>query len=88
MCTYINHQSAIAASGKGGGAWIPLTQLSVGFDHPVSAPLGHAVLVDFLNPGLDSGARVALEMDIASATTLMEQLQATIAEAEKTGLAE
>ncbi len=86
MCTYINKQTDIAGSGKGADGWFPLSRLTVAFDHPVAAQLGHAVLVDIQDP--HTGGRIALELDIASATALAETLQAAIAEAQLTGLAE
>jgi hypothetical protein len=88
MCTYINKQADIRGSGKGAKGWFPLARLTVGFDHPVSAQLGHAVLLDFQNPDIDTGGRIALELDIASATALAGTLQETIAEALQSGLAE
>lgn len=88
MCTYIVHSAPIAGSGKGASGWFPVSQASIGFDHPVHAPLDHALLLDFANPALGTGARVALEMDIASARALVASLQATIAEAEASGVAE
>jgi Family of unknown function (DUF6295) len=87
MCTYINKQADIRGSGKGARGWFPLARLTVGFDHPVSAQLGHAVLIDFQNPDIDAG-RIALELDIASAAALAGTLQETIAEALQSGLAE
>jgi hypothetical protein len=88
MCTYINQQADISGSGKGAGGWFPLARLTVAFDHPVSAQLGHAVLIDFQNPDIDAGNRVALELDIASAAALVAELQQTIDEAVRSGLAE
>ena len=48
-------------------------------------PFEHALLLDFVNPELGVSARVAVEMDIASGKALVAQLQATIAEAERSG---
>jgi hypothetical protein len=88
MCTNICHSAAIAGSGKGAGGWFPVTQAHVGFDHPVHASLDHAFLLDFVNPSLGTGARVAVEMNLASAKALLGQLQAAIADAEASGVAE
>jgi hypothetical protein len=88
MCTYINKQADISGSGKGTSGWFPLARLTVAFDHPVSAQLGHAVLIDFQDPDTDAGGRIALELDIASATALVGTLQQTIDEALRSGLAE
>jgi hypothetical protein len=88
MCTYINNQADISGSGKGASGWFQLARLTVAFDHPVSAQLGHALLIDFQNPDIDVGGRIALELDIASAAALIGTLQQTIDEALRSGLAE
>ena len=88
MCTYISHSTAIAGSGKGPAGWFSVSQANVGFDHATHAPLDHALLLDFVNPALGPGARVAVEMNIASGKALIERLQAVIAEAEESGVAE
>jgi hypothetical protein len=88
MCTYIVNSAPIAGSGKGAQGWFTVSQASIGFDHPVHAPLDHAFLLDFANPSLGADARVAVEMDLASAKALVAKLQATIAEAEASGVAE
>ena len=88
MCTNICHSTRIAGSGKGATGWFALSQANVGFDHATHAPLEHALLLDFVNPELGPGARVAVEMNIASGKALIERLQAVIAEAERSGVAE
>ena len=88
MCTNISMQAAVSGSGKGSAGWFPLTQANVGFDHATHSNLDHALLLDFVNPELGTGARVAVEMDIASGKALVAQLQATIAEAERIGFTE
>ena len=88
MCTWIQQRATIRGSGKGPNGWFALTDANVGYDHPFHAPFGHAVLLDFPNPRLGIGARVALEMDIASAKALLATLSQTIQAAEQSGLAE
>ena len=88
MCTMISLTTPIAGSGKGPDGWFRVSQANVGFDHAVHAPFEHALLLDFVNPALGLGARVALEMNIASGKALLEQLQAAIAAAEQSGVAE
>jgi hypothetical protein len=88
MCTYISHSTEIAGSGKGPAGWFAVSRANVGFDHATHAPLDHALLLDFVNPALGPGARVAVEMNIASGKALIERLQAVIAEAEQSGVAE
>jgi hypothetical protein len=88
MCTSIQHSTRIAGSGKGTGGWFAVSQANVGFDHATHAQLDHALLLDFVNPALGPSARVAVEMNIASGKALVERLQAVIAEAERSGVAE
>jgi Family of unknown function (DUF6295) len=88
MCTMISLKTTITGSGKGAAGWFPVSQANVGFDHATHAQLDHALLLDFVNPDLGAGARVAVELDIASGKALVEQIQAAIAAAELTGVAE
>ena len=88
MCTMIAMKTAITGSGKGAAGWFPVSQANVGFDHATHAQLDHALLLDFVNPDLGAGARIAVEMDIASGKALVAQLQAAIAAAEASGVAE
>ncbi len=88
MCTCISEQALIRGSGKGAQGWFPVSVANVGFDHPFNAPFDHAVLLDFMNPDIGSGARVAVEMNIASAKALIEKLQSAVEQAEQTGVAE
>lgn len=88
MCTSISEQAPIRGSGKGAQGWFPLSLANVGFDHPFHAPFEHAVLLDFSNPELGAAARVAVEMNVASARALVEKLEAAIEAAELSGAAE
>jgi hypothetical protein len=78
MCTYQTEKVTVQGSGKGAAGWFPLTDASVYFDHPVHAPADHTVNLDFLNPGRGPGARVAVELDPASARALAEAILATL----------
>lgn len=88
MCTMISQTAPIRGSGKGTSGWFTVSQVSVGFDHATHAPFEHALLLDFVNPAFGAGARVAVEMNLASGRALLAHLQAVIAEAEQTGLEE
>ncbi|HEV7216163.1 MAG TPA: DUF6295 family protein [Chloroflexota bacterium] len=79
MCSWITHQAAIAAHGKGVADWIPLTKANVYYDHPVSAPLDHALIIDFANEAAGPGARVSVELSAASAYALIGAVQAALA---------
>jgi hypothetical protein len=78
MCTYQTEKVIVRGSGKGATGWFPLTDASVYFDHPVHAPADHTVNLDFLNPGRGPAARVAVELDPASARALAEAILATL----------
>ena len=88
MCTMIAQTTAIQGSGKGATGWFPISQATVGYDHATHFPAEHALLLDFMNPALGVDARVAVELTLASGRALIEQLQATIAAAERSGVAE
>ncbi len=86
MCTSISHTASIAAVGMGARGWFPVNQATVAFDHATHSTSEHALLLDFANYDLGTGARVALEMDLASGKALIEQLRIAIDAAEATGL--
>jgi hypothetical protein len=88
MCTTIAMQTAVTGSGKGAAGWFPILQANVGYDHATHSQLDHALLLDFVNPEMGAGARVAVEMDIPSGKALIAQLRAAISEAEAIGFTE
>jgi hypothetical protein len=88
MCTMISMRTPISGSAKGAAGWFSVSQANVGYDHATHAPLEHALLLDFVNPALGPSARVAVELDLASGRALIEQLEAAIAAAEQSGVAE
>ena len=53
---------AIEGSGKGADGWFALTHATAYVDHPVHAPYGHTVNIDFLAPERGPSARVAVEL--------------------------
>ena len=88
MCTMISVQTPISGMGKGAAGWFQVTLANVGFDHAAHTQAEHALLLDFVNPSMGAGARVALEMDLASGRALVDKLQAAIALAEESGAPE
>lgn len=88
MCTMIAQTTPIQGSGKGPAGWFALSRATVGYDHATHLPAEHALLLDFMNPALGVDARVAVELSLASGRALIEQLQLTIAAAERSGVAE
>jgi hypothetical protein len=81
MCTYTTEKIEVAGSGKGPDGWFRLTDATVYFDHPVHAPEEHTLNIDFLNPGRGPSARVAVELNAASARSLVTAIQAALAAA-------
>jgi len=75
----------IEGSGKGTGGWITITQANVSYDHPFSAPMEHALNLDFVNEALGPGARVAVELSANSARLLMGTIQKVLEQAEAGG---
>lgn len=88
MCTMISQQVAISGSGKGPDGWFAVRQASVSYDHPFDVPLEYALNLDFGNEALGPGARVAVELDAASARALVATIQAVLARAEAGGFLE
>jgi hypothetical protein len=88
MCTMIVQQVAIEGSGKGREGWFTLGQANVSYDHPFNAPLEHALNIDFVNEAQGPGARVAVELSVESARSLMETIQAVLEQAEAGGYLE
>jgi hypothetical protein len=87
MCTQITLRTPVTSGGgKGPSGWFPVTQINIGYDHTAYLRQEHALLLDFVNPGLDPGARLAVELDIPSGKALLAQLQAAIQAAEDSGL--
>jgi hypothetical protein len=88
MCTNITMSAPLIGVGRGEQGWFPITQANVGFDHATHSQAEHAILLDFVNPDMGVGARIALEMNIASGKALIEQLQSVIEAAEASGAPE
>jgi hypothetical protein len=85
MCTMIVQQTPIDGSGKGAGGWFALEGANVSYDHPFHAPLEHALNIDFVNAAQGPGARVAVELTVASARKLATTILAVLAQAEANG---
>jgi len=74
MCTYQTARLQPEGSAKGPDGWFGLTDTTVYFDHPVSAPWDHTLNIDFLRLGSGSPSRVAVELDPASARALADAI--------------
>jgi hypothetical protein len=86
VCTTISTTIAVDGAAKG-AAWFPVTAAVVGFDHATGSAAEHAVLLDFVDPARGPGARVAVELDLASGRSLLAALEAVLAAAERSGVA-
>jgi hypothetical protein len=85
MCTMIAQKVDIEGSGKGRQGWFTLRQASVSYDHPFSAPMEHALNIDFVNEAQGLGARVAVELSAEAARALVATIQSVLDEAEASG---
>jgi len=79
MCSWITEKATISGHGKGVADWLPLTRANVYYDHPASAPLDHALIIDFVNEAAGPGARVSVELSAQSAQELLRAIQAALA---------
>jgi hypothetical protein len=78
MCSWITEKTSVMAHGKGVGEWTTLNTANVYYDHPVSAPLDHALIIDFLNESAGPSARVAVELSAESARALVRAIEAAL----------
>jgi hypothetical protein len=76
MCSYTTVGTAVAGSAKGpNGSWFHVTDATVYFDHPVHALADHTLNIDLADPSRGPSARVAVELDAASARALVAAIQ-------------
>jgi hypothetical protein len=85
MCTMIVEKVKVDGSGKGTSGWFKLEQANVSYDHPFSAPLEHALNIDFVNESQGLGARVAVELSEQAARDLVKTILSVLEEAGKGG---
>ena len=82
MCTSIVEIVRAEGMAKRGDEWFPLSRTVVAYDHARHAPLGDVITLDFVNAGLDPGARAAVELTLETAKGLRAALDRAIAAAE------
>ena len=82
MCTSIIEVIGADGMAKRGDEWFSLTQAVVAYDHARHAPLADVITLDFLNAGLDAGARGGVELTLESAKDLRAALDRAITAAE------
>lgn len=85
MCTMIVQQVEVEGSGKGTEGWFPVRQVNVSYDHPYHIALEHALNIDFVNEAQGPGARVAVELSVEAARTLVDTILSVLAEADAGG---
>ena len=78
MCTYQTFKLTVSGSAKGTEAWIPVTEASVYFDHPVHAQAEHTLNIDLRNPERGPSARIALELTAEAARDLAYAILETL----------
>jgi hypothetical protein len=84
MCTWLSQQVEASGSARGVTDWMRVTAVNVMYDHPVSTPYDHALLLDFINPSQGVGARVAVELSATSARELVRAIEVALASPEAT----
>jgi hypothetical protein len=82
MCTSIVDIVRAQGMAKRGDDWFPLTQAVVAYDHARHAPLGDVITLDFINTGLEPGARAGIELTLETARELRAALDRAITAAE------
>ena len=82
MCTSIIEIAPAEGMAKRGDEWFPLRETVVAYDHARHAPLGDVITLDFINTGLEPGARAAVELTLESAKELRAALDRAIAAAD------
>jgi hypothetical protein len=82
MCTSIVEIITAEGMAKRGDEWFPLTQAVVAYDHARHAPLADVITLDFLNSGLEAGARAGVELTLETAKELRAALDRAISAAE------
>jgi hypothetical protein len=79
MCTYATLSAPMDGSAKGpNGRWFHVTDATVYFDHPVHAMAEHTLNIDLAAPAEGPAARVALELNAASARELIAAIQGAL----------
>ena len=85
MCTWMSQQVEASGAARGVPDWMRVTAVNVMYDHPVSAPYDHALLLDFINPSQGVGARVGIELSARSARELVRAIEVALGSPEAKG---
>ncbi|WP_454916808.1 DUF6295 family protein [Xanthobacter sediminis] len=82
MCTSIVEIIGADGMAKRGDEWFALTHAVVAYDHARHAPHADVMTLDFINTGLEPGARAGIELTLESAKQLLAALDRAITAAE------
>jgi hypothetical protein len=82
MCTSIIEVTNAEGMAKRGDEWFPLSHAVVAYDHARHAALSDVITLDFINTGLEPGARAGIELTLESARELRAALGRAIAAAD------
>src|ERR1700754_2765589 len=82
MCTSIVEIVPAEGMAKRGDEWFALTHAVVAYDHARHAPLDDVITLDFINTGLEPGARAGIELTLETAKELRDALDRAIADAD------
>ena len=82
MCTSIIEIVRVEGMAKRGTEWFPLTDAVLAYDHARHAPVADVITLDFINIGLEPGARAGIELTLETAKDLRAALDRAIASAE------
>ncbi len=78
MCTMICETTNLEGSAKGQSGWFKLKNVNVTYDHPFNAPWEYGINLDFVNPEIGVGSRVAVELDAQSAKNLIKAINTAL----------
>jgi Family of unknown function (DUF6295) len=82
MCTWLSQRVEARGAARGVPDWMRVTAINVMYDHPVSAPYDHALLLDFIDPTQGVGARVGVELSATSARELVRAIEVALGSSE------
>ena len=82
MCTSIIEIAVADGMAKRGDDWFPLTHSVVAYDHARHVYAGDVITLDFINTGMEPGARAGVELTLETAKELRAALDRVIAAAE------
>jgi hypothetical protein len=82
MCTSIIEVVSAEGMAKREDEWFALSHAVVAYDHARHANLGDVITLDFINTGLEPGARAGVELTLETAKELRAALDRAIAAAD------